>query len=366
MLRGNVRVPRAHHIFVNGIGKIALAMAFALACGHLAVAQAPPGPMHPASSDASGTGTGNGDTSYGDVTRSRTKPPKPATQFDIAGKWKFDQDNSDDVIEKLKEARQGSGGRDDGNTGSTSGNGSPRNNGGIHMGGMGSPYPGGTGSGGGNNGAGNPRSRGANGSPSSELSVNNPLIDEYTTPADILNFTWKDSEIDLKDDVGRERTYFTDDRRVAKAENQKPDEAKQFDAYWEGLKLTVKEDLPHSVRVTREFEPQPGGRVLYENVTIETNHSNGYVELKLAYNRVGDPPPQPPPAVKTAGAGDAGGGTPGAIVSTTTASGGGSAPITSTTTAPADPNAPPATVPNATQGGSASGAPTLKRPPPQD
>jgi hypothetical protein len=325
--------------------------------------------MHPASEDtSSGVGTGTGDTSYGDVTRTRTKPAKPATQFDIAGKWKFDQDNSEDVIEKLKEARQGSGGRDDGNTGSTSGNGSPRNNGGIHMGGMGSPYPGGTGSGGGNNGAGNPRSRGANGSPSSELSVNNPEIDEYTTPADILNFTWKDSEIDLKDDVGRERTYFTDDRRVAKAENQKPDEAKQFDAYWEGLKLTAKEDLPHSVRVTREFEPQPGGRVLYENVTIETNHSNGYVELKLAYNRVGDAPPPPPPTVKTAATGDAGGGTPGAIVSTTTANGGGTGapPITSTTTAPNDPNAPPATVPNATQGGTASGAPTLKRPPPQD
>jgi hypothetical protein len=337
--------------FGKRVGKVALVTALALACGHCVVAQAPPGPMHPASEDNSGSVGGANDTSYGDVTRTHTKPPRPATQFDLAGKWKFDQDNSDDVIEKLKEARQGSGGRDDGNTGSTSGNGSPRQNGGIHMGGMGSPYPGGTGSGGGNNGAGNPRSKGANGSPSSELSVNNSELDEYTTPADILNFTWKDSsEIDLKDDVGRERTYFTDDRRVAKAENQKADEARQFDAYWEGIKLTAKEDLPHSVRVTREFEPQPGGRVLYENVTIETNHSNGYVELKLAYNRVGDPPPPPPPAVKTATNGDSGG----------------SAPITSTTTAPADPNAPPATVPNAAQG-SSSGAPTLKRAnPPQN
>jgi hypothetical protein len=349
------------HISATIARRAALAVTLTLAASHIAVAQAPPGPMHPAAnSDSSGAN----DTSYGDVTRSRTRPPRPATQFDIAGKWQFDQSNSDDVIEKLKEAREGSGGRDDGNTGSTTGNGSPRNNGGIHMGGMGSPYPGGTGSGGGNNGAGNPRSRGANGSPSSELSVNNPLLDEYTTPADILNFTWKENEIDLKDDVGRERTYFTDDRRVAKAENQKPDEAKQFDAYWEGLKLTVKEDLPHSVRVTREFEPQPGGRVLYENVIIETNHANGYVELKLAYNRVGDPPPPPPPATKTAtnGTGDASGGGSAPITSTTTAAanGGGSAPITSTTTAPADPNAPPATVPNATQG-SASGAPSLKR-----
>ena len=126
--------------------------------------------MHPAPQSSS-----NDPTGYGDVTVSHRPPPRPAYKTDLAGVWKFDQDDSDDILEKLKEAREGSGGRDDGSNGN--GQNSPRsNNGGIHMGGMGSPYPGGTGSGGGNNGAGNPRSRGANGSPSSELSVNNPEI----------------------------------------------------------------------------------------------------------------------------------------------------------------------------------------------
>jgi hypothetical protein len=318
--------------------------AAALAMPRTAVAQAAPGPMHPvANSDAS-----DDPTAVGDVTRTRRPPPRPATKYDLAGVWKFDQDESDDILEKLKEARQGSGGRDDGN-----GNNNPHtsNNGGIHMGGMGSPYPG-TGSGGGNNGGGNPRSRGANGSPSSEISANNPEIEEYTTPAEKLTFVEKENEIDLSDDASRQRTYFTDDRRIAKPENQKPSEPRQFDAYWEDANLVAKEDLPHSVRVTREFQPQPGGRQLVEKITIETNHSNGYVEYQVAYDRVGEPPPPPPPSA------------PKPITSTTTAQApaGGAPPITSTTTAPANGGAPPATVPNATQSAGPSDAPTLKRP----
>ncbi len=170
----------------------------------------------------------------------------------------------------------------------------------------------------------------------------------------------------MKDDSGRQRTYFTDDRRVAKLENQKPDEAQQFDAYWEGVKLVAREDLPHSVRVTREFEPQQGGMVLFENVTIETNRANGYVELRLSYDRVGQPPPPAAPKTATAKNGTISGSATGAANG-----GGGGTPITSTTTAPAgaggappivsSTTAPPATTPNATDPAPAN-APTLKRP----
>ena len=304
--------------------------------------------MHPATHSDSDDPAG-----YGEVTV-RHKPPRPAYKTDLAGVWKFNQDDSDDIIEKLKEARQGSGGRDDGSNGN--GQSSPRqNNGGIHMGGMGSPYPGGTGSGGGNNGAGNPRSRGANGTANSELSVNNPTIEEYTTPANQLTFVIKDAnEYDLTDDAARQRTYFLDDRKLPKAQdNAKPSDPKQYDAYFEGENLVAKEDLPHGVRVTREFQPQPGGMQLIEHVTIETNHSNGYVELNLAYDRVGQVPPPPAPAAAKAQETSAApaGGAPHAITSATTANGSGSS----------DPNAPPATVPNATQNGP-SDVPTLKRP----
>ncbi|MGC1383750.1 MAG: hypothetical protein WA823_08225 [Candidatus Acidiferrales bacterium] len=329
------------------VGMISLAvLACALTTPRLTSAQAPPGPMHPvanASSDAADP------AGYGDVTRTHRPPPRPATKNDIAGVWKFNQDDSDDILEKLKEARQGSGGRDNGGNGG--GNGNPQggsNPGGIHIGGMGQPYPG-TGSGGGNNGAGNPRSRGANGSPSSELSANNPEIEEYTTPAENLHFVMKENEIDLTDDASRQRTYFTDDRRIAKPENQKPSEPKQFDAYWEDVKLVAKEDLPHSVRVTREFEPQQGGMQLIETVTIETNHSNGYVELRLSYDRVGQ---APPPAPKTQTAATSNGPKP--ITSVTTAPGSGSTSSSS--------DAPLSTVPNASQSSAPSDAPTLKRP----
>jgi hypothetical protein len=163
------------------------------------------------------------------------------------------------------------------------------------------------------------------------------------------------NEYDLTDDAARQRTYFLDDRKLPKAQdNAKPSDPKQYDAYFEGENLVAKEDLPHSVRVTREFQPQPGGMQLIEHVTIETNHSNGYVELNLAYDRVGQvpPPPAPPAAAKAQETSAApAGGAPHAITSATTANGSGSS----------DPNAPPATVPNATQNGP-SDVPTLKRP----
>ena len=87
------------------VGAIPLAVrACALAMPRLASAQAPPGPMHPvanANSDAADP------TGYGDVTRTHRPPPRPATKNDIAGVWKFNQDDSDDILEKLKEALKG-------------------------------------------------------------------------------------------------------------------------------------------------------------------------------------------------------------------------------------------------------------------
>jgi hypothetical protein len=346
-------VNSAHSIRFAGrtLACASLCAAFVVcAAPRITLAQAPPGPMHPVEHS-----TGDDPTGYGEVTV-RHKPPRPAYKTDLAGVWKFNQDDSDDIIEKLKEARQGSGGRDDG---SNNGQNSPRqNNGGIHMGGMGSPYPGGTGSGGGNNGAGNPRSKGANGTANSELSVNNPTIEEYTTPANQLTFVIKDpNEYDMTDDAARQRTYFFDDRKIPKpSDSAKPSDPRQYDAYFEGENLVAKDDLPHAVRVTRQFQPQPGGMQLIEHVTIETNHSNGYVELNLAYDRVGTPPPPPAPPKpqpQQATAAPASNGGSHAITSTTTANG--------SSSGSSDPNAPPATIPNATQGG-ASDAPTLKRP----
>src|ERR1700740_540116 len=103
-----------------------------------ATAQAPAGPIRPAAE--------SGDSSAG--------TSRPAAQPEMAvpdkkqlfASWKFNVEDSDDAQEKMKEAR-GTGVDNPANPRSGGGNGT-----GIHMGGMGSPYPGG--GGGGNNGAG--------------------------------------------------------------------------------------------------------------------------------------------------------------------------------------------------------------------
>lgn len=272
------------------VAGVCAAMVMLGGMARVARAQAAPGPMRPADQQEAPPPIDHS-TEYGDVTRTPTPPPPPPLKSDLAGSWKFNVDESDDPREKLKEARQGSGGRDS-NGGNRGGNGG-NNPGGIRIGGVGQPYPNG-GSSGGNNGGGNPRSGGANGSPSSELSTNNSQIEEFTNPTATMNVTMKDvNEIDFKDGDGRVRTFFTDDRKVDKPKDPKPDDPKQFDAYWEDAKLVAKDDLQKSVRVTRSLEPAPGGMQLVETVVIETNHSNGYVELKYVYDRVGERPPVP-------------------------------------------------------------------------
>ena len=89
-------------------------------------------------------------------------------------------------------------------------------------------------------------------------------------------------EIDVTDDLGRKRVYYTDGRKVPKPKDEKYQE---FDAYWvESYRLVAEYDGSHGARVTRSYEPAPGGKQLYETVRLERTRSYGPVEIRYVYD----------------------------------------------------------------------------------
>ena len=252
-------------------------------------AQAAPGPMRAPDSSPDTTGPVSGPTV-------RPEEPLMPQRKQLFGFWRLNVDESDDAHEKLKEASNE--GTVTSPRGGGGGNGGSSGPGGIHIGGMGSPFPGGGGGGGGSS------RRSGNSGTDSEL--DRAQMQELLNPAGSLTVALKDpaaasdakiaadaqstaapkepnsEEIDVTDDMGRKRVYFTDGRKVPKPKDEKYQE---FDAYWvESYRLVAEYDGSHGARVTRSYEPAPGGKELYEIVRLERTRSYGPVEIRYVYD----------------------------------------------------------------------------------
>jgi hypothetical protein len=235
-----------------------------------AAAQAPPGPIRPAA-DSGDSGTAS---SRPTVQPEMAVPDKKQ----LFASWKFNPDESDDAQDKMREAR-GTGVDNPANPRGGGGNGT-----GIHMGGIGSPYPGGAGGG---NGGGNPRNGGSN----NNSDYDRQQLQELMNPAGSITLAIKDTqdakngEVLLTDDSGRQRAFFTDGHKVQKP---KDDKYQEFDARWEDYRLVAEMGGSHGPQITRSFEPAPGGKQLYEIVRLERTRSNGPVEIRFVYDLATD------------------------------------------------------------------------------
>jgi hypothetical protein len=253
---------------------VALGAIFCGACATFprgAAAQAPAGPIRPADSGDSHAG------SSGAAVQPEMVVPDKKQLF---ASWKFNVDESDDAQDKMREAR-GTNADNPANPRSGGGNGT-----GIHMGGIGSPYPGGGGTGGGN-----PRS---SGSKNSDGDYDRQQLQELLNPAGSITLAMKDTadakngEVLLTDDSGRQRAFYTDGHKVQKP---KDDKYQEFDAHWEDYRLVADQGGSHGPQITRAFEPAPGGKQLYEIVRLERTRSNGPVEIRFVYDLVADSNP---------------------------------------------------------------------------
>ena len=225
-------------------------------------AQAAAGPIHPAKA--------SGDSSAPPPAAEPPKAPDVPQKRDLTGSWKLNEEQSDDASEKLKQAQQaGAGNRGGGG------------NRGVWGGGGGYPgggYPGG----GGGGGYGGRRGMGG------ESDADFQKIQEAINPANALAFKQNDAEIDMSDDQGRRRVFYTDGRKIEKPkkdkDKDKTDDTKELAARWEGMKLVSDEKGPHG-KITRLFEVPAGGQQLRETVHFEDARGNP-VTVRYVYDIV--------------------------------------------------------------------------------
>jgi hypothetical protein len=176
----------------------------------------------------------------------------------LAGAWSWNAEESDDARKVVQQAR-GSSGHGGGHGPRISGGlGGPGGYGGVGMGGRG----------------GGRRSSGGNDEQREEMQ-------EVFRPPNTLTFTQKDSEIDVMDDQGRRRTYFTDGRKIEKSKDANDQNAA---AKWDDYRLVSEEKGPNGNKIEKSYEVAPGGQQLWETLHF-SGRDKTPVTIRYVYDR---------------------------------------------------------------------------------
>jgi hypothetical protein len=209
-------------------------------------AQAPAGPLPAAQPQASSSAP------------TPQNPPRVETRTSILGPWKLNRDASDDPRKKMEDARtsRGSGSR-----------------GGVSIGGF--PIGG----------------HGGYGGRGGESDEARQRTQEFIAPANSLTLERKDSknpEVDLTDDQNRKRAFFTDGRKIQKADS-KDDSYQEIAAHWDGSRLVTEEKSPGGGKMSRTFELSYDGTQLYETLRLTTARSNTPLDVRYVYDPAAAP-----------------------------------------------------------------------------
>jgi hypothetical protein len=167
------------------------------------------------------------------------KEKKPLPRHELWGNWTLNAAKSDDTRAKLEKARSSNGGS-----------------------GRVWTIPGGRGG-------------------DRQSAAEHNRTDDVIYPQNSFALAHRDAEIDLTDDEGRKRVYFTDKRKLQKS---KDDKYKELAARWDGGRLVSEEKGPNTIKLTRSFEISPDGQHLYETLAVDLGAISGFVLLRYIYD----------------------------------------------------------------------------------
>jgi len=229
----------------------------AIWCAPNGLGQAPPGPL-PQTAPQDGSTAAPAKAPLPDVPRTKV----------LAGTWRLNQDESDDPMKKLQQARgAGNGGQGGGRRGG---------------GGMGGGWPGGGGMGGRGGMGGGGRGMGGGESDSDRQKMN-----LFLQPANQLTVVQKEPEIDITDDDVRKFAFYTDSRKVEKS---KDPNHQDFDAKWEEYRLVAEGKDPRGNKYERSYEVLQGNRQLRETFLLKVGRNNTEVSIRYVYDLISPPP----------------------------------------------------------------------------
>jgi hypothetical protein len=208
-----------------------------------AVAQAPAGPMTQTTAPAPGT------ISPTDTASSAKAPAAdvPRTK-NLSGSWKL---NKDESTQPKKRDDDDSGGRRRGGGGRSGGGRGGYGGGGMH--------------------------RGMSDEERKEMQ-------ELTRPPETLDFTQDGAAIVMTDDLERQRTFYTDGRKIKKSKDA---DNQEFDAAWQEYRLVADFKGPDGNKIERTFEVLSGNQQLRETIHFTMGRSQREVYLRHVYDLKG-------------------------------------------------------------------------------
>lgn len=110
-------------------------------------------------------------------------------------------------------------------------------------------------------------------------------MQDLIEPATSLTFTQKEGEVDVTDEQGRKRVFFTDARTPQKPTGENYQEAT---ARWDGTRLVSHGTGLHGGDISRSYDITTDGKQLEESVVL-TNAHLGAVTIRYVFDIVPAP-----------------------------------------------------------------------------
>jgi len=100
-------------------------------------------------------------------------------------------------------------------------------------------------------------------------------------PSDSLSIEMENPEVDVTDDQSHKLILYTNERKLQKAKDNKPQEVA---AHWDGSRLVSDEKSPLGGKMSRTFELSQDGRSLYETLHIDNGRSDTPLVIRYVYD----------------------------------------------------------------------------------
>lgn len=181
-------------------------------------------------------------TTPAQTTSTQAKPDVPRTK-NLTGSWKLNKDESTQPRKRDDDSSGGRGGRSGGG------------------------WPGGGGYGG-------RMHRGMSDDERKEMQ-------ELMRPSETLDFTQNGAAIKMTDDYDRQRTFYTDGRKVKKSKDENNQE---FEATWQEYRLVADFKGPDGNKVERSFEVLEGNQQLRETIHFTLGRNQREVYMRYVYD----------------------------------------------------------------------------------
>ena len=201
----------------------------------------------------------------------------------LAGKWNFNQEQSDDASQKVHDAEASvkaqHGSYPD--EGGSQGGGYP---GGGYPGGGGIGFPGGRGGmGGGGMGRGGMGGGGRRGGATGQgASLSSEDMEHLAANPKMLRVDQTEKEVTVTDDTGQTRNLYPDGKKHKEADSSgQPTTVK---AHWDGNRLVAESKLGHSGKLTETYELSGDGKQLYVISQLDTSHLSAPLVIRRVYD----------------------------------------------------------------------------------